>query len=48
MGRWLKSYLHFLRTEPLWWIVPILLLFGAIVAAAWISEREPSFIYPIF
>jgi uncharacterized protein DUF5989 len=39
----------FLRTEKKWWLLPFLLILGALAATAWLMNATlPSFIYPIF
>jgi hypothetical protein len=46
--RILQQYLHFLKTEPEWWLLPFVLIMGGLAIAAWVSESQPSFVYPIF
>jgi hypothetical protein len=48
MTRFLRLYWHFLRTEPEWWLLPFVLIIGGLALAAWVSESQPSFVYPIF
>lgn len=35
----IRDFLCFLRARPLWWIVPILALFGAL---AWLARVQAS------
>jgi hypothetical protein len=43
----MKDFLRFLREQPLWWLVPLFVLFGVLVWLARVQASAPDspFVY---
>jgi|KBSSwiStaDraftv2_1062776.scaffolds.fasta_scaffold160868_3 hypothetical protein len=46
----MRTYLHFLRRHPVWWLTPILLYLGALLWLASLVARTPDnpFAYTLY